>query len=275
LGVERDGDPKLREISLERRQFHAETVFGVQRRDDNSWDYWIDREHKIAQVRVGPLREDTADELRQVLIRLREAGLRGLLLDLRWCPGGLVDQSVQSAALFLGEGRIATIIGHAQVKPEGTVNHDNREPGPFQYLPILVLVNGETSGGGELIAAALQDHNRAKIAGQRTRGKASVQTMRALPAPGAFLKMTTAVFLRPNGKNLNRFLDSKPSDDWGVRPDDGLEFRISTGLNRQLREWWTAQTLRPGSSRQRLRLDDPNSDPQRQLALQALIERIR
>jgi hypothetical protein len=74
---------------------------------------------------------------------------------------------------------------------------------------------------------------------------------------------------------MNRFPDSKPGDDWGVRPNDGLEFRVSPAMNQQVREWWLAQTLRPGSSREALPLDNPANDPQRQLALQALRERLR
>jgi carboxyl-terminal processing protease len=275
-------------VILERRLFHTETVFGVRRKNNNTWDYWIDPERRIAQIRIGPLREDSAGELREVLAKLSEAGMRGLLLDLRWCPGGLLEQSLESARLLLGKGNIATIKartsvrlpgGSALIGPKGASETGgecpNPEPGPFVDVPMLVLVNVETSGGGELIAAAIQDQRRAVIAGQRTRGKASVQTMTALPARGAFMKLTTAVFLRPSGKNLNRFPDSKPSDDWGVRPDAGLEFRVSPEMNRQLREWWAAQTLRPGGSHERLPLDDPNADPQRQLALQALRARLK
>jgi C-terminal peptidase prc len=268
----REGETEPRQVTVERGRFRTETVFGVQRRDDNSWDYWIDRQRRIAQVRLGRLKKESADELRQVLGSLQESGMRGLLLDLRGCPGGLLDESVKSAELFLGRGRIMSAKGRGA---ESIIEYDNAEPGPYHELPMMVLVNGETSGGGELIAAALQDHARCPTAGQRTRGKASVQTMRALPAHGASIMMTTAIFLRPSGKNLNRFPDSKPGDDWGVRPDEGLEFRISAGLDRQLCQWWTAQTLRPGGSRERLPLDDPDADPQRQLALRALRERIK
>jgi carboxyl-terminal processing protease len=285
--LKRDADNRTYDLIVERRSFQAETVFGVRRRDDNTWDYWIDRERGIAQVRIGALRDDTADQLRLALAKLNEAGMRGLLLDLRWCPGGLLAQSIESAGLFLQKGRIATIKGRtvgagpqgfegqAKLRAETRLDHDTAESGPFKDVPMLVLVNGESSGGAELIAAAIQDQGRAAIAGQRTRGKASVQTMSALPGRGAFMKLTTGVFLRPSGKNLNRFPDSKTSDDWGVRPNDGLEFRISTELNRHLREWWAAQTLRPGGSYERLPLDDPNADPQRQLALQALRSRLK
>src|SRR5262249_42546930 len=123
--------------------------------------------------------------------------------------------------------------------------------------------------------AALQDNNRAVVAGQRTLGKASVQSMMALPAGGMGFKLTTGTFQRPNGKNLHRFPDSKPSDDWGVIPDSKYEFRVSADLSRKLQEWWLLQTLRPGSSNEALPLDDPVADPQQQAALKMLRERVK
>jgi len=135
--------------------------------------------------------------------------------------------------------------------------------------PLVVLVNGDTSGGAELIAAAVQDTGRGKIAGQRTRGKGSVQSQIAVTGDMQ-LKLTTGTFFRPSGKAMHRFPDSKPADDWGVRPDSGLEFPVTPALGQRLKEWWLAQTLRPGSSREILPLDDPAMDPQRQDAVKVL-----
>jgi C-terminal peptidase prc len=276
ISFEREGETRPRQATVDRCEFRTETVFGVQRRDDNSWDYWIDRERKIAHVRVGTLSEHTSEELRSVLSRLQEDSVRGLLLDLRWCPGGLLDQCRDVAGLFLKRD----IVYSLQIRSKGPqdpaqVHHPSEEDGPFQSVPMIVLVSAETSGGGEVIAAALQDHKRAAIAGQRTRGKGSVQVMQPLPVNGTFLKITYFTLIRPSRKNLNRFPDCTAKDDWGVRPDPGLEFRVSPNLDRQLREWWMLQTLRPGPSRERLPLDDPANDPQRQFALQALRERIK
>src|SRR5262249_51873575 len=156
------------------------------------------------------------------------------------------------------------------------------EPG-FIGFPVVVLINAETSGGAELIAAVLQDNLRAKIAGQRSRGKASVQIVLSLQRdldlkglyPRAALKLSTGMLIRPNGRNLHRFADSKAKDDWGVRPDARLDFRVSGDLSRQLREWWQLQDLRPGTSNESLPLDDPVADPQRQAALQVLIDLLR
>ncbi len=85
------------------------------------------------------------------------------------------------------------------------------------------------------------------------------------------MKLTSGTFLRPSGKNLHRFPESKPTDDWGVRPEPNHQVRVSADLTRALHNWWLLQTLRPGDSRERLPLDDPSADPPRQAAVQALV----
>jgi carboxyl-terminal processing protease len=223
-----------------------------------------------------------------------------LILDLRWSPISYLDQARYVADLFIGGYMLPRLIlptpgnllavadlylsgypKNAAVasRDRGLDDHyPSADPG-FIDFPMIVLINGETSGGAELVAAVLQDNLRAKIAGQRSRGKGSVQTI--LPqedfgvkdmVPRAALKLSNGMIVRPSGRNLHRFADSKPADDWGVRPDPELEFRISADLSRQLREWWQLQDLRPGTSNETLPLDDPVADPQRQGALQALLK---
>lgn len=271
LTVLRPGAPKPRQVTLETETFKAESILGVSRREDNSWYYFLDRKNKIAQVRIASLAAGTADELRQVLTGLQAEKMKGLVLDLRWCPGGMLDEAVAVAELFLGECLITTIQGRHQ----GRTEYRSHGQGGFLDFPIIVLINAETSGGAELIAAALEDHQRASLAGQRTRGKASIQKMEGLPVNNFALKMTTGTFIRPSGKNIHRFPDSRPTDPWGVHPDPKLELRTSPELNRKLKEWWLLQTLRPGPSNESQPLDDPEVDPVRQFAWQILKEKIR
>lgn len=256
--------------TLQRQEFLTERVLGVSRHDDHSWNYLVDLERRIAHIRLPSLGRGTAFQLREAITALKEQKLSGLILDLRWCPGGYLEESVEVARLFLGEGTVATVKGRN--RPDAVYRSTNE--GPFRDLPTVVLVNGETTGGAELIAAALQDHGRAAVAGQRTAGKGSVQTTLYLGREGVGMKLTTATIVRPSGKGLHRFPESKPADDWGVRPDPGLEFRVSPDLGKALREWWLLQSLRPGPSFERLPLDDPAGDPQREAALAALIGRI-
>ncbi len=253
-----------RTATLRLEHFTPEIVLGVRRDDDNRWNYWIDADRHLAHVRLTTLMRGSSSELRAVVGQLHRAGMTGMILDLRWCPGGYLDEAVDAARLFLGTGDIATIKTR-QGKPTVYRGDDS---GSGVTFPMVVLVNGDTLGGAELVASALQDHGRATVVGQRTRGKASVQSSIYLPVPGAGMKLTSGTFIRPNGKNLHRFPDSKSSDDWGVQPD--TEFRISADLERKLARSWLEYSLRPAESMERLPLDDPQSDPSQQEALAVL-----
>jgi carboxyl-terminal processing protease len=272
LVVDRAGSPDLR-FRLERTSFTIESLFGVTRRSDNTWDHWLDRDRRIAYVRLGPIETDSGNQLSELLHELGE--IRGLVFDLRWCPGGYIDPATQIASIFLPSGTIAKMKyrneergGNSEIRADG---------GLIRYkagdYPLLLLVNGETTGGGEMIAAALKDNGRAVVAGTRTFGKASIQwTMSIQGLPGYQFKLTGGMYTRPNGKNLQRFPDSKVTDDWGVRPDPGYELPTSADLARKLKELHQLYALRPGGSREALDLDDPAADPQRQRALKLIRE---
>ena len=139
----------------------------------------------------------------------------------------------------------------------------------------MVLVGAETTGGGEMIAAVLQDLGRAVVVGDRTFGKGSVQrTLKNNPLEQQFLdmqfKITTGMLRRPNQKSLQRYPHSQPADDWGVRPDPGRWIPVSRELNQQLKEWWLLHALRPVGDRSQLPVDDVDADPQLSAALRML-----
>jgi carboxyl-terminal processing protease len=305
--VVRPSTREERQLLLKRSTFKAETVLGVRRHPDDSWDFFLDVPNRIAQVRLAALAPGTSSDLQQVLQDLQAADLRGLILDLRWCPGGWLRESVQIADLFLSECNLSRLffpspatllttheeflgefcviatVKYRDDRVEGystrVEGHSKKGKRTYVNFPMVVLVNGETSGGAELIAAALQDNRRARIAGQRTLGKASVQspldlqTERSLtlPVTNLEIKLSSGTFLRPSGLNMHRFPESAATDSWGVLPDPSLDSRVSAALSQQLREWWTWQTLRPALSEEALPLDDPTLDPQRWEAWQVLL----
>lgn len=270
LTFQRPGEKEPRTVKLERDHYKQETVFGVRRQSCGTWDFWLDENQKIAQIRIGSLDAGVADELTQVLEQLKAGGMRGLVLDLRWSPGGYLEQATRVAGLFVKEGVVCKTRSRDRYGAWSEREYNARGVADFLDFPMVVLVNEETSGGAELIAAALQDHGRAAVVGQRTRGKASIQTQEVMPLPNTGLKLTSGSFLRPSGKGLHRFPDSKVADDWGVRPSPEHESPMSGDLSKQLREWWLQQSLRPGGDREVLPLDDPENDPQRQAALRVL-----
>src|SRR5262249_23822343 len=245
-----------RDAVVLRERFRSECVLGSRRRTNNSWEYFIDRKNGIAHVRITSLCRGTGTDLREVMDGLLADGLHGLVLDLRWCPGGYLNEAVDVAGLFLGDESIATVKGRGR---EDSV-YRGASAALCMTLPLVVLVNNETSGGAELIAAALQDHKRARIVGQRTLGKARVQTPLSIGLDGVGFKLTTGTFVRPGGKNLHRFPESQTRDDWGVIPDE--DCRVSAALAAKLKQDWLLWSLRPPRSMDRLALDDPMSDPQ-------------
>lgn len=281
VGYRHPGSSELRKADLIVTRVRVPTVMGVHRLGDQSWDYMLDRTHRIGLIRVGPLTSrqyigseeppDTSEELTRALEQLREEGVKGIVLDLRECPGGSLIGAIRVAALFVGQVVIATV---EYRDPNKSRPYSGQEAALCPDTPLVVLIGPDTSGGGELIAAALQDAGRARVAGQRSRGKASVQNQAENIGGGHFLRLSSGFFIRPSGKNLHRFADSRPEDDWGVRPDPDLEVRTSLGLRRQIRLWRLLHDLRPPDSRTALPLDDVQKDPVLYAGWQDLVRRL-
>src|SRR5207302_835226 len=131
----------------------------------------------------------------------------------------------------------------------------------FTDVPMVALIGSQTVGGGELIAAALQDNNRAVLIGQRTFGRAAVTQVVETGFGGMKYKVTIGTTLRPNGKPRHRTADSRPTDDWGVRPDSGHLVPVTADLSAELGRWADLQALRPADSREVVAFDDPAKDP--------------
>lgn len=153
-----------------------------------------------AYVRISTFQSGTAQDLRKALNELEAVNdpLKGLILDLRSDPGGLLDQAVEVADEFLNQGLIVYTGGRLEsqkMRFEAT-----RNPKPRDY-PIVVLVNSGSASASEIVAGALQDHNRAIIMGEPTFGKGSVQTVIPL-ADGSAIRLTTSLYYTPSGRSI-------------------------------------------------------------------------
>jgi carboxyl-terminal processing protease len=158
-------------------------------------------EKGIGYIRLSQFNEDTASDFErglQKLDGLNKAPLKGLIVDLRNNPGGLLDQAVKVADKFLVSGMIVSIEGRNK---EQKMKFTAHREGTVENYPIVVLVNGGSASGSEILAGALQDHRRALILGTRTFGKGSVQTIFPLK-DGSGLKLTTARYYTPSGKSI-------------------------------------------------------------------------
>jgi carboxyl-terminal processing protease len=216
------------DVTITRAEIKVPSVMGDLRKADNpkEWDFFVDKENKIGYIRLSAFSETAAQEVKNAVEDLERDGVRGLILDLRNDPGGLLDQAVKISDLFLTEGRIVTIKGRNDEEHP----YDAKEAGtlltPAEKFPIAVLVNKFSASASEIVAAALQDHKRAVVIGERSYGKGSVQHVIKLDEAErgkSALKLTTASYWRPSGKNIHRFPDAKETDEWGVKPNEGFE----------------------------------------------------
>jgi carboxyl-terminal processing protease len=264
-------------VKLTPTYFVPESVFGVRRRVDHSWDFMLDRVHRIGYIRLGFIDESSSDEMTEAIGALKAEGMRGLIFDLRGNPGGFVEPAKAIAGLFIKSGLLAIFRDRRDGENRVHIDHGTHL---LEGIPTVVLIDGETRGGGEMVAAVLQDHGVAVVAGSRTLGKGSIQrTDFVRLESGEQLdlqyKLTTGLFSRPNGQPIQRFPESRLSDDWGIRPDPGLEFPLSPEAARQVKDWMEQQVLRPGPSREVLPLDDPENDPLREFARQYLLRKLQ
>jgi carboxyl-terminal processing protease len=152
---------------------------------------------KIGYIRLVSFPDAAAVRIRQATESLVQRGAKGIVLDLRDNPGGLLTQAVRTVSVFLDEGVVCTVAGLHQEETAYEVIGEAAYPS----LPLVVAVNHGSASASEIVAAALQDHERAIVIGHRTYGKASVQSIRPLSG-GTALKLTTAMYRTPAGRDL-------------------------------------------------------------------------
>ncbi len=226
---------KLHEISLRRETITLESVVGDHRDADDQWIFRLRKHPEIAYIRVTSFGEKTELELRRVLSEL-DNDFESLILDVRGNSGGLLITAVEVCDDFLDQGRIVTI-----KKRGGVIEKEfDAEPGTFvrKDTSIVVLIDGDSASASEIVAACLQDHGRATIIGSRSFGKGTVQNVLPLESGRSALKLTTARYYRPNGRNIHRREDSTESDEWGVSPDEGMSVTMTDEARQALVEHW-------------------------------------
>lgn len=233
-------------VTLQREVIHLETVLGFERRADDQWDYFCDPKQKIAYIRLTAFSKGAGKQLATVLRSLLAEGMRGLVLDLRFNPGGLLNGAIEVADLFIRDGEITSTQGRNM--PSRTWRATEQSTLIPRQFPVVVLVNRFSASASEIVAACLQDHHTALIVGERTWGKASVQNIIELEQGNSILKLTTGGYHRPSGKNIHRQPGVSPDEVWGVQPDEGHKFRMSNRELSQLNGWfhrWDVLATKP------------------------------
>ncbi len=223
LSVLHEGAEEPEPVTITRAIIDVPSILGDHRKPDDQWEFLIDPDRKIGYIRITSFIQSTAEDLKKVLDQLKAQGMRGLILDLRDDPGGLLSAAVEVSDLFLSDGEIVSTKGRNTQPKTYNAHRDS----PFEDLPMVVLVNQNSASASEIVSAALQDHKRATVVGQRSYGKGSVQNIFELDDGNSVLKLTVASYYRPSGENIHRFKNAKATDQWGVSPDKGCEVKLT------------------------------------------------
>ncbi len=189
LTIVREGEDRPLEITIERDIIQVTSVRSEV------------LEPGLAHVRISQFQSRTAQNLREILDQLRTAGggqLKGVILDLRNNPGGVLNAAVEVADVFLESGTVV----YTEGRGNGSRQNFRATPGDaLQGAPLIVLVNGGSASASEIVAGAIQDLGRGLVMGERTFGKGSVQTILPLSG-GTAVKLTTARYYTPSGRSI-------------------------------------------------------------------------
>ncbi len=224
ITVERevDGQKIEKDFELIRKPIKLRSVKGWKRlgANEDDWDWFVDHDSGIGYVRLTQFTENTSSDLIRAVAQMRKEGLKGLVLDLRFNPGGLLDQAVAVVGEFVPNGVVVTT-ENADGQRTG-VEKTSPNGGELADIPLAILVNQGSASASEIVSGALQDYANwgkidAIVIGKRSFGKGSVQNAWPLPTRAqTILKVTTQYYRLPGGRLIHR----RPGmTDWGIDPD--------------------------------------------------------
>jgi carboxyl-terminal processing protease len=197
----------------------------------------------VGYVQLRTVGENSPSELSDAISDLRKRGAKGLILDLRDNPGGLLEQGIKLTDFFLEPGQV--VVETRGRSAGSTKSYDADRPQLWSDLPIVVLVNGGTASAAEIISGALQDHDRALVVGTTTFGKGLVQTLFQLSSNEA-LKITTARWYTPSGRLIQR----PPKEGTTVATADSAVGTVRVSAGKGAKESTPAPTFRTDAGRQ-------------------------
>lgn len=222
--IQRLGQPKTIDLTLRRADIKVDSVVGDHVEANSSWNYFLEDAPDIAYIRVTLFGERTTEEFREALQKIKPHA-RALVIDLRFNPGGILNAAVDMCDMLLSEGRIVSTKGR-----RSTFDSTLSATPPLELalnVPIIVLQNDQSASASEIMAACLQDNGRARIAGDRSFGKGTVQQVFEIDNARTAIKFTTARYFRPSGANIHRKPQMQPQDVWGVLPEEELKLPLS------------------------------------------------
>ena len=267
----RHPDGRQASYTLVRSEVHTPTVKGYRRNPDNTWDFTICDRPKVGYVRLTQFTGSSYAEVRGAVEPLLAGGMKGLILDLRFNPGGELEQAERIINMLVPKGRtILTTRGRARPEHRDVSDGQNGLPD----FPLIVLVNEHSASAAEIVSGSLMDNGRAVVLGQRTYGKGSVQEVIPLDEGGGELKLTVAYYYLPSGRLVHR---RKDATDWGVQPQITIPMDAAAE-DRVMQRWEEADVFRvPPAEKAVTRptpaspATQPSDDPQLQAAINTML----
>lgn len=257
LTIEREGREDPIKVELIRDEIPIYSVKGWQRNGprETDWNWFIDEENHIGYVRLTQFADGMTREFDNAIRQMRREGdLQGLVLDLRFNPGGLLTEAVELSNRFVSEGVIVS--QHDATGREREVQKARRSSTTIGDIPVVVLINEGSASASEIVAGALQDHGKAVLVGARTFGKGSVQNVYDIGRGLAALRLTIQYYRLPNGRLIHR----RPNmQEWGIEPDVTVEMS-PTQIGEALRVRQDADVL-PIDDRGNVVMDGEAPDP--------------
>lgn len=242
FSVHRRGVDDHLTIVVTRDSIPIPSVYGDTRNTDGTWNFVLQGDRRIGYIRLTQFGKRSTEEMQTALESIKD-NIDAFILDLRMNPGGLLDSAIDISDMFIGR--------------EVVIVQTKRRDGEFinpRYatsktvlptkIPMVVIVNEYSASGSEIVAACLQDHNRATIVGKQSYGKGTVQDLITLEQNRSVLRLTTASYWRPSKKNIDRTIplpDGSNETEYGVKPDAGQEVDLT---DQQLIDITTARNLR-------------------------------
>jgi len=273
ISIQREGTEEPISLSIKRAIIPIESVLGDRRKDDGQWVFRLQEDERIAYVRLTTFGKQTVSELTKTLQKGSNGyDYKGLILDLRGNAGGLLTSAVKTCDMFIADGKIVST--RSRGGKERSVREATSKTVVDSSIPLVVLVNNYSASASEIVAACLQDHQRALIVGERTWGKGTVQNIIAMEGGKSAIKLTTASYWRPSNKNIHRGKDAKDTDDWGVSPNEGYEVKIEEKDAEGIAKWRRFRDIVQPSGAPRPEDVKPVPDPQIKAALKYLGEKL-
>jgi carboxyl-terminal processing protease len=207
ITIQREGEPELLDYTITRDIIKIKSVpFAAMVNDD------------LGYVRIAAFSDDTGDELRSALRDLESQGMQKLIVDLRRNTGGLLTQAIEVTEQFVKPGQ--TVVSTRGRRPEQNREYKAGARAKGGDFPLVVLVDHQSASASEIVAGAVQDLDRGLVAGLSTFGKGTVQSVMRLSGGNA-LKLTTAKYYTPSGRNINK--DEDPTDASAILLPEGAE----------------------------------------------------